>query len=195
MTQKKDFVKTKDYKILLTSEQIQEKVTELGVKIAKDYKDEERDLVLLIILNGAVFFGADLSRELTKVNEFNGYNNYGTYIDFMGIGSYGSETESSRNPKITRETSIDLEGKNVLIIEDMIDTGYSMKKLLEILSARRPKSLKICALLSKESRREIDVPIDYCGFEIPDYWVEGYGMDTKGKHRTFPYIRFKKPQK
>ena len=192
MTQEKDSTKTEIYEILFSPEQIKERVAELGAKIAEDYRDEEEDLVLLIILKGAAFFGTDLSGEIAKANESNGYDNSSIYLDFMGIGSYGKGTTSSKNPRVTLEPSIDLEEKNVLIIEDMVDTGYSMKKLLEILSAKGPKSIKVCALLSKEERREIDVPIDYCGFEIPDYWVEGYGMDTDGKYRIFRYIRYKK---
>ena len=188
----KNHIEVEKREILFTEEEIQERVAELGEEISWDYKDEKTDLVLLTILNGAAFFGSDLSREITKANQKNNFNNYNIYLDFMGVSSYGEGKESSKNPKITKEADIDIEGKNVLIIEDLIDTGYSMRKLLDTLSIRNPKSIKVCALLSKESKREINVPLDYCGFKIPDYWVEGYCMDSEKLERTHPFIQIGK---
>jgi len=109
-------------------------------------------------------------------------------IDFMSISSYGNQTESSREPKIHCDLKNSIAEKDVVIVEDIVDTGYSMAILLDILKARKPNSLRVCTLLSKPTRREIDVPIDYIGFEIDNYWVEGYGLDTNEECRCFTNI-------
>jgi hypoxanthine phosphoribosyltransferase len=173
-----------NFEILIPKETIQERLLQLAEEIDKDYEnDPETELVLCGVLKGGVTFLADLSREIKHPK---------VRIDYMGVSSYGYETESSREPKITKDTDIPLFGKNVIIVEDIIDTGYSMATLLEIISARKPKSLKVCSLLSKPDRREINVPIDYLGFSIDDLWVEGYGLDTKERGRNKKDIFYKK---
>jgi len=168
---------TEKREILITSEQIKERVTELATEI-KDDVDVD-NLVLVGVLNGASFFTTDLARE---------FNNPKVEIDFMSVSSYGSNIESSGEPVIHCDLKNSIMGKDVVIVEDIVDTGYSMAILLDILRARRPKSLRVCALLSKPDRREVDVPIDYVGFTIPNHWVEGYGLDTNEKCRCLKNI-------
>ena len=159
---------------LYSGEEIHQRVKELAGEISKDYKG--KNLLVVGILKGAFIFTADLIREL------------GEYlpdleVDFMVISSYGKGEKSSKAPKIKLDLSIDIAGRDVLVVEDLVDTGYSFKKLLGLLSIRDPKSLKTCAFLSKPDRREVDVPIDYLGFTIEDRWVEGYGPDSNEKGR------------
>ena len=168
---------TEKREILITSEQIKERVTELATEI-KDDVDVD-NLVLVGVLNGASFFTTDLARE---------FNNPKVEIDFMSVSSYGNNIESSGEPVIHCDLKNSIMGKDVVIVEDIVDTGYSMAILLEILRARRPKSLRVCALLSKPDRREVDVPIDYIGFTIPNHWIEGYGLDTNEKCRCLKNI-------
>lgn len=168
---------TEKREILITSEQIKERVTELATEI-KDDVDVD-NLVLVGVLNGASFFTTDLARE---------FNNPKVEIDFMSVSSYGNNIESSGEPVIHCDLKNSIMGKDVVIVEDIVDTGYSMAILLDILRARRPKSLRVCALLSKPDRREVDVPIDYIGFTIPNHWVEGYGLDTNEKCRCLKNI-------
>ncbi len=174
----------RNFEILFTPKDIQERVAVLASEITEDYsKDKETPLVLMGVLKGAMPFLVDLSRSIQHPNLF---------IDYIGVSSYGSETISSREPQITLDARIPIKGKNVIIVEDIIDTGYSIDTLLDILNARKPKSIKVCAFLSKPSRREINVPIDYLGFKIEDLWVQGYGLDTDEKGRNWPYIGYKK---
>ena len=168
---------TEKREILITSEQIKERVTELATEI-KDDVDVD-NLVLVGVLNGASFFTTDLARE---------FNNPKVEIDFMSVSSYGNNIESSGEPVIHCDLKNSIMGKDVVIVEDIVDTGYSMAILLDILRARRPKSLRVCALLSKPDRREVDVPIDYIGFTIPNHWIEGYGLDTNEKCRCLKNI-------
>jgi len=168
---------TEKREVLITCEQIKERVTELAVEIKEDIDVD--NLVLVGVLNGAAFFTTDLARE---------FNNPKVEIDFMSISSYGGKKESSREPAIHCDLKISIQNKDVVIVEDIVDTGYSMAILLDILRARRPKSLRVCALLSKPERREVDVPIDYIGFTIPNHWIEGYGLDTEEKCRCLPNI-------
>lgn len=165
------------FKLLFSKEKINRRVVELGKEIAADYEGEE--LIVVGILKGAFMFMADLIREIESAI---------LKVDFMRVSSYGSGQESSRQPKIVQDLSMDISGKHVLIVEDIVDTGYSMKTLLKILEARGPASLKTCAFLSKPDRREVEVSIDYLGFEIPDVWVEGYGLDTDHLARNKPNI-------
>lgn len=162
---------------LVSKDQIATRVRELGEQITKDYKD--KNLLLIGVLKGSFIFLADLVREIDLDD---------IEIDFIGISSYGQKTESSRAPKFTKDTSINIEGRNILIVEDIVDTGYSFKTLIAILKSRNPSSIKTCALLSKPDKREVEVPIDYLGFTIGDKWVEGYGIDTKEKFRGQPNI-------
>jgi hypoxanthine phosphoribosyltransferase len=154
------------------------------LEITKDYEDDpETPLVLMGVLKGATPFLVDLSRSIQHPN---------LYVDFIGVSSYGSGTTSSREPQITFDSRIPIKDKHVLIVEDIVDTGYSIATLIDILKARKPKSLKVCAFLSKPSRRELEVPIDYLGFAIDDLWVQGYGLDTDEKGRNWSYIAYKK---
>lgn len=168
---------TERREVLITSEQIQARITELAAEIKADV--DVNNLVLVGVLNGAAFFVTDLAKE---------FNNPNVEIDFMSISSYGDKTESSGEPVIHCDLKNPIMDKDVVIVEDIVDTGYSMAILLDILKARRPRSLKVCALLSKPDRREVDVPIDYVGFVIKNHWVEGYGLDTNEKCRCLTNI-------
>jgi hypoxanthine phosphoribosyltransferase len=162
------------YEILFTERQISGRVTQLARQITRDYKDED-SLVLVGALTGATFFLVDLARAV-KHPEIE--------IDFIDIESYGSGTVSSQEPIINLDIRSPIRGKNVILVEDIVDTGYSMNTLLAMIRARNPKSLRTCAFLSKKDKREVEVPIDYLGFEIPDVWVEGYGLDSAQKGRA-----------
>lgn len=161
------------YTELISENDIKERVMELGREISDDYDDSD-PVVLIGVLTGATIFQADLAREISLEK---------LEIDNIAISSYDG-TQSSRIPRILKDLTHPIEGKHVIICEDIVDTGYSMAKLLEILMTRGALSVRICALLSKPERREIDIPIHYLGFEIPDKWVEGYGLDSDGKGRN-----------
>lgn len=169
--------------ILITEEQIKARTRELGRQISKDY--EGQDLLLVCVLKGAVTFLADLMREITIPHA----------IDFMAISSYGASTESSGVVRILKDLDTNIEGRNVLIVEDIIDTGRTLHYITENLKTRRPKSLRICTLLTKPSRREIEIPLDYVGFEIPNKFVIGYGLDFAEIYRSLPYIGVLKKEK
>jgi hypoxanthine phosphoribosyltransferase len=162
--------------VLVPSDDIQAKVRELGGCISADYRDEK--LLLVGILRGAVVFLSDLMRHLELPCE----------IDFMEVSSYGSGTQSSGVVRILKDLEEDITGKHVLIIEDIIDTGLTLSYLRRTLLARKPASLEICALLSKPSRRKVDLSVKYLGFEVPDEFVIGYGIDYAGAYRNLPDI-------
>ncbi|KXG75909.1 hypoxanthine phosphoribosyltransferase [Thermotalea metallivorans] len=167
----------KDIKeILFSREEIEKKIGELGNKIADDYRG--KDLVLVGVLKGANVFMSDLMRKI----------NIPLTIDFMAVTSYGLSTESSGVVKILKDLDHSIEDKDVLVVEDIIDTGLTLHYLCENLLSRKPKSLKICALLDKPDRRKIDIPIDYKGFDIPDEFIVGYGIDYAEQYRNLPYI-------
>ena len=159
--------------VLVKKDKIAERVEELGVQISKDYKD--KNPILVGVLKGSFIFLGDLMRKLDP--------DLKAEVDFMEISSYGSGKESSRQPKFNKDLSTNIEGRHVIVVEDIVDTGYSFDSLLKILKARNPASLKTCALVSKPDRREVEVPIDYLGFTIDDVWIEGNGMDTDQKYR------------
>lgn len=161
--------------ILLSGEQINEKVKELGAKISQDYKD--KDLFVIVILKGSVIFAADLLREISIP----------VTIDFISVSSYGSGTTSGQ-VKIIKDLSCSIEGKNVLIIEDILDSGNTLFNLTKMLGERNPESIEICTLLNKPERREAEVNTRYSGFDIPDEFVVGYGLDYAEKYRNLPYI-------
>lgn len=161
--------------ILLSKEQINEKVKELGAKISQDYKD--KDLFVVVILKGSVIFAADLLREISIP----------VIIDFISVSSYGSGTTSGQ-VKIIKDLSCSIEGKNVLIIEDILDSGNTLFNLTKMLGERNPESIEICTLLNKPERREAEVNTRYSGFDIPDEFVVGYGLDYAEKYRNLPYI-------
>lgn len=164
-------------RVLFATEQIDARVTELGARISADYAG--KDLLLVCILRGGVVFLADLMRQITIP----------CTLDFMSVASYGvGARESNRAPRILLDLREDIAGRHVLLVEDIVDSGYTFDHLLQLLRTREPASLKVCALLSKPARREIDVPIDYLGFEIPDEYVCGYGIDADERYRNLPYI-------
>jgi hypoxanthine phosphoribosyltransferase len=162
--------------VLIDEETLQNRITELGTHISADY--EGRDLLLVGVLKGAVFFMADLMRRLTVPCE----------IDFMAISSYGAATNSSGVVRILKDLDINIAGRDVLVVEDIIDSGLTLSYLRRTLLARKPATLEICALLTKPERREIEVPLRYVGFEIPNRFVIGYGLDFAERYRNLPYI-------
>ena len=162
--------------ILIDEETLAARVAELGAEVSADY--EGRDLLLIGVLKGAVFFMADLMRHLTVPCE----------VDFMAISSYGASTDSSGVVRILKDLDINIEGRNVLVVEDIIDSGLTLSYLMRSLKARKPASLEICALLTKPERREIEVPVKFVGFEIPNKFVIGYGLDFAERYRNLPYV-------
>jgi hypoxanthine phosphoribosyltransferase len=172
----------KDYhefleEVLIPEEALQKRISELGAEISRDYQGKE--LLLVCILRGGVMFLTDLIRHITVPH----------MIDFMSVSSYGVGARRSRGQsRITLDINTDIQNRHVLLIEDIVDSGYTVKAVLELLSARKPRSLKICALLNKAERREVEVTIDYCGFVIPDKFVFGYGLDADEYYRNLPFI-------
>ncbi|HHW92049.1 MAG TPA: hypoxanthine phosphoribosyltransferase [Firmicutes bacterium] len=162
--------------ILIEQERLQQRVQELGAEISRDYRGKE--LHLICVLKGAVLFLADLSRNMTIPVSF----------DFMAVSSYGASTETSGVVRILKDLEQSIEGKDVLIVEDIIDSGLTLHYLYKNLYSRKPVSLEICTLLDKPERRAVDVPVKYCGFSIPDRFVVGYGLDYAEKFRNLPYI-------
>jgi hypoxanthine phosphoribosyltransferase len=162
--------------VLIDQEALQRRIAELGEEISADYAG--RDLLLVGVLKGAVFFMADLMRGLSIPCE----------IDFMAISSYGDSTDSSGVVRILKDLDINIEGRDVLVVEDIIDSGLTLSYLMRNLEAREPASLEICALLTKPERREIEVPVRYVGFEIPNRFVIGYGLDFGERYRNLPYV-------
>ena len=169
-------------KILISEEQIQKRIKELGAQITKDYEDKK--LLLVGILNGCVYFMTDLSREIDKLLQ----------IDFMVVSSYGSSTSTSGVVKIIKDLNRSIEGFDVLIIEDIVDTGLTLSYIKEVLEARKPNSVKICTLVNKIGRRKVDIDVDYVGFEIPDEFIIGYGMDYAEKYRNLKDILIIRPE-
>lgn len=160
----------------ITEQELQCRIKELAAKISEDYKGKE--VLMVSILKGAVVFLADLMRAV----------DLDVSIDFMVVSSYGDGTESSGRVKIKKDLSVDVAGKDVLIVEDILDSGNTLSKISDILRGRGVNSLKICSLLDKPSRRTSFVPLEYTGFVIPDKFVVGYGLDYQEKHRNLPYI-------
>jgi hypoxanthine phosphoribosyltransferase len=161
---------------LIEEEALRERVAELGAEISADYTG--RDLLLVGVLKGAVFFMADLMRSIDVHCE----------VDFMAISSYGASTDSSGVVRILKDLDTAIEGRNVLVVEDIIDSGLTLSYLMRNLRARNPASLEVCALLTKPDRREIDVPVRYVGFEIPNRFVVGYGLDFAERYRNLRYV-------
>jgi hypoxanthine phosphoribosyltransferase len=162
--------------ILVEADELQRRVGELAAEVSRDY--EGRDLVLIGVLKGAVFFVADLMRHLEVPCE----------LDFMAVTSYGSATDSSGVVRILKDLDGSIEGRDVLIIEDIIDSGLTLHYLLRNLQARNPSSLEVCALLTKPERRRVDLPIKYVGFEIPNRFAIGYGLDYDQRFRNLGYV-------
>jgi hypoxanthine phosphoribosyltransferase len=162
--------------VLVSREDLQRRVKELGAEISRDY--EGRDLVMVGVLKGAVMFIADLMRQLTVPCE----------IDFIAVSSYGSSTDSSGVVRILKDLEAPIEGRDVLIVEDIIDSGLTLQYLIRNLKARSPRTLEVCALLTKPERRRVDLPTRYVGFEIPDRFAIGYGLDHSQKYRNLDYV-------
>jgi hypoxanthine phosphoribosyltransferase len=161
---------------LVEADELQARVCELGAEISRDYAG--REVLLLGVLKGAVFFLADLMRQVELTCE----------LDFMAVSSYGSLTDSSGVVRILKDLDAPIEGKDVLIVEDIVDSGLTLNYLLRNLRGRDPRSLEVCALLVKPGRRKIDLPIRYVGFEIPNRFVVGYGLDLDQRYRNLPYV-------
>ena len=162
--------------ILVQADDLKHRVSELGAEISRDYAD--RDLLLICVLKGAVFFLSDLMRHIDVPCE----------VDFMAVASYGSATDSSGVVRILKDLDEPIEGRDVLIVEDIVDSGLTLNYLLRNLKARRPASLEVCALLTKPDRRTVDLPTRYIGFEIPDKFAIGYGLDHAERFRNLPYV-------
>ncbi len=169
-------------KILISEAKLQDRVKELGAQISADYAG--KDLLLVCVLKGGVLFLSDLLRAI----------NIPVSIDFMATSSYGASTTASGVVRIIKDLDTPLEGRNVLIIEDIIDTGHTLDYLVRILNERKPASLRVCTLLNKPERREIDIQVDYIGFDIPNEFVVGYGLDYGEKYRNLPYVGVLKPE-
>ena len=161
---------------LVTAEDLQARVRELAAEVSADY--EGREPLVIGVLKGAVFFIADLLRLMTVPVE----------LDFMAVSSYGSSTHSSGVVRILKDLDAPIEGKDVLIVEDIVDSGLTLSYLFKMLRARNPASLEVCALLTKPERREIELPIRYVGFEIPNRFAIGYGLDHAERYRNLPYV-------
>ncbi|QYN44221.1 MULTISPECIES: hypoxanthine phosphoribosyltransferase [unclassified Gilliamella] len=164
--------------MMISTDDIQKRIKELGQQISQDYKHSQNELILVGLLRGSFIFMADLSRAITVGHE----------VDFMTASSYGNAVVSNRDVKILKDLDEDIRDKDVLIVEDIIDTGNTLSKVMAILKLRHPRSIEICTLLDKPSRREVAVPVKYIGFSIPDEFVVGYGIDYAQHYRHLPYI-------
>ncbi len=162
--------------VLVSAEELQRRVAELGEEISRDYAG--RSLLLVGVLKGAVLFVSDLMRSIETPVE----------IDFMAVASYGSATDSSGVVRILKDLDASIEGRDVLIVEDIVDSGLTLQYLMRNLGSRNPRTLEVCALLTKPQRRKVDLPTRYVGFEIPDRFVVGYGLDHGERHRNLPFV-------
>ena len=177
-----DNMKEDVLRVLLSEDEIREKVRELGGKITADYKNS--NLMLVTVLKGAVVFLADLMRQIDVPAE----------IDFMVVSSYGSGVKSSGVVKIVKDLDVPLAGKDILIVEDILDSGLTLSYIKELLESRGPRSIRIATLLDKPSRRKVDLQADYIGFSVPDEFVIGYGLDYDEKYRNLPFVGILKPE-
>ncbi|MFC2054729.1 hypoxanthine phosphoribosyltransferase [Chloroflexota bacterium] len=162
--------------ILIDEGKLQERIAELGEEISRNYKNE--NLHLICILRGGIIFLSDLMRNITVPNT----------VDFMAVSSYGFARQSTGQVRITLDLKEDIQDRHVLLVEDIVDSGYTIASVLEFLKTRHPKSLRVCTLLNKPERREVEVPIHYCGFVIPNKFVFGYGLDMDEYYRNLPFI-------
>ncbi len=170
-------VQDKDIKeVLFSEEQLQSKIAELGAAITADYQG--KDLLMVSILKGSVMVMADLMRAVDLPLQ----------IDFMNVSSYGAGTETKGSVKILKDLDVDIKGKDLLIVEDILDSGVTLHNLINLLRQREPKSVEICTLFSKPSRRQVEVDAKYVGYEIPDAFIVGYGLDYAEKYRNMPYV-------
>lgn len=169
-------------KVLITEEELREKITALGRQISEDYRD--KNLLMVSVLKGSVVFMADLMRAITIPCE----------IDFMSVSSYGSGVKTSGVVKIVKDLDIDLHDSDLLIVEDILDSGMTLSYIKQMLKQRGTKSIRICTLLDKPERRQVDLTPDYAGFTVPDEFVVGYGLDYAEKYRNLPYVGVLKPE-
>ena len=169
-------------KVLITEEQIRMRVRELGAQISADYAGCD-DLVMIGVLKGSFIFLADLSRELTIPRT----------IEFIAVSSYGKGSRQTGAVRLVMDVRGNIEGKQVLVVEDIVDTGHTLKYLIGILKSHRPASIRTCALIRKAESAEVDVDVDYLGFDIGNEWIVGYGLDYAEQNRTLPYIGIVKP--
>lgn len=167
---------TESVRVLIPEEEVKRKIQDMAETISADMGDET--ITLICILKGSVFFSCELAKHIKGP----------VMLDFMSVSSYGNDTKSSGVVKIIKDLDDPLEGKNVLVVEDIIDSGRTLSYLMKNLQARHPKSLKLCTLLDKPERRVVDVNVDYTGFEIPDEFVVGFGLDYAQRYRNLPYI-------
>jgi hypoxanthine phosphoribosyltransferase len=167
--------------VLIDEASLQARIVELGAEVSADYRG--RDLLLIGVLKGAVFFMADLMRQIDVPCE----------VDFMAISSYGAGLDSSGVVRILKDLDVSIEGRNVLVVEDIVDSGLTLSYLLRMLEARDPASLEVCALMTKPERRENEVHCRYIGFEIPNRFVIGYGLDFAERYRNLPYVGILRP--
>jgi hypoxanthine phosphoribosyltransferase len=165
-----------DLRVLISEEDIQRRIRELAAEISRDY--EGKTVTLVGVLKGAFIFLADLSRHLTMRRT----------IEFMAVSSYGTRTTHSGAVRVIMDLRQSIEGKHVLVVEDIVDTGLTLHYLLELLSTREPASIRTCALVRKKDRHEVDIEVDYVGFDIPDVWIVGYGLDYAEDYRALSYI-------
>ncbi|MDY2589057.1 MAG: hypoxanthine phosphoribosyltransferase [Agathobacter sp.] len=179
-----DFSKEYNISVHLTEEQLNKRIAEIGADITKKYKGQS--VYLICILKGSIFFTTELAKRIELPMT----------IDFMSVSSYGSQTESSGVVNIKKDLECSIEGENVIVVEDIIDSGNTLSKLLKVLQQRNPKSLTVCTLLDKPDRRVVDdVVVDYTGFVVPDKFVVGYGLDFDQRFRNLPYIGFIEDEK
>lgn len=166
-------------KVLIDSDSIKSRVKEIAATLKNKYRDKK--LVILIVLKGAFVFGSDLIRELSELD---------IVVDFIRASSYGYGTESCGDVNIIFEPSVPIEGESVLIVDDILDTGYTLSKIVDYVYSKGPKECEICVLLDKPERRKVEVKVDYVGFKIPNYFVFGYGIDWAEKYRNLPFIAY-----
>jgi len=167
--------------IIVTEDQIQDRIAQLGAEISRDYEGQK--ILLVAVLRGAAIFMADLARKITVPVE----------IDFMAVSSYGSSTKSSGVVRILKDLDEQIEGRHVLVVEDILDTGLTLKYLLRNLASRKPASLEVVALLSKEGKQRVPISCKYTGFSVPDEFVVGFGLDFAERYRNLPYIGVLRP--
>lgn len=162
--------------VLFSEDELRDKIRQMGAKISNDYSGKE--LILIGVLKGSVVFMSDLIKEITIPCK----------MDFMAVSSYGSSSETSGVVRILKDLDFDIQGKDVLIVEDIIDSGVTLKYLMKYLSARKPNSLEIICLLNKPERRKVDIDVKYLGYNVPDYFLVGFGLDFAEKYRNLPYV-------
>lgn len=169
----------KEIKVLINEKRLNERIKQVAEEISSDYKNEE--IVLVCILKGATYFAIDLSKKITDSV---------VILDFMRASSYGNSRETTENVELTIDLSTNIENKNVIIVEDIIDSGYTLNYLYDYLKNKNPKTLKICVLLDKKERRKKNIKVDYTAFEVENKFIVGYGLDYEDKYRNLPYIGY-----